>query len=125
MSFLDGRCGYGLAEAKRLADRILEGREVDLDLPNTVDLAEAAREIHTLGAKVASVAARTVERRYRVLPKTGGWAVKRQGASRATRIFANKAEAVAFARALVRNRPSSELIIYRKDGSIAERKACS
>ena len=48
-----------------------------------------------------------------------GWSVRRHGAHRATRIFATKAEAVAFARNLAK-KAGSELYIHGRDGMITD-----
>ena len=55
---------------------------------------------------------------YHVFPvQDGGWSVKRGGATRASRTFGVKVDAVSFARQLSANH-ESELIIHRKDGTI-------
>jgi Uncharacterized protein conserved in bacteria (DUF2188) len=50
----------------------------------------------------------------------GGWSVLRSGASRATRVFDNKEEAVGFAKKRAK-KDSAELYVHRRDGTIQER----
>ena len=56
-----------------------------------------------------------------VIPSTkGGWAVRKSGAERATRVFDTQKEAETFARSLAR-KEHAELYIHRKDGTIRQR----
>jgi len=55
-----------------------------------------------------------------VVPKDGQWAVKREKASRSTRVVETQKEAIDIARELAKN-SESEMFIHRKDGSIRER----
>lgn len=57
-----------------------------------------------------------------VVPKDGGWAVRKQGASRATKVFNTQTEAVQFARNVAKKN-SGELYIHRADGTIRDRKS--
>ncbi len=57
-----------------------------------------------------------------VVPKDGGWAVRKQGAARATKVFGTQTEAVAFARNVAK-RNSGELFIHGADGTIRDRKS--
>lgn len=54
---------------------------------------------------------------HRVLPRGGEWAVKRDGDTKASRIFTTKAEAEKFARVTSRNQ-GTELQIHGRDGRI-------
>ena len=55
---------------------------------------------------------------YHVIPvQAGGWKVKRGGATRASRIFEVKVDAVNFGKQLSANQ-NGELVIHRKDGTI-------
>lgn len=47
----------------------------------------------------------------------GGWNVKKSGASRATRHFTNKEDAIKFGREVSKN-SRTELYIHKKDGTI-------
>ena len=56
--------------------------------------------------------------RYFVMPgKDGGWQLKPDRATRATKHFVSKREAVQFSRRFVRDKHPSELVVCRADGS--------
>jgi len=56
-----------------------------------------------------------------VVPKqSGGWAVRKSGASRASRVFETQYDAVTYARQLAR-KEGSELYVHGLDGTIRER----
>ena len=56
-----------------------------------------------------------------VVPKhDGGWAVRRSGASRASRVFLTQRDAVEYAKEIAR-KESGELYVHRGDGTIRER----
>ncbi len=57
-----------------------------------------------------------------VVPKNGGWAVRKQGSAKATKIFTKQSEAIQFARS-VAQRHSGELYIHEADGTIRERRS--
>jgi hypothetical protein len=59
-----------------------------------------------------------------VVPREGGdeWAVQKEGASRASRLFTNQADAVKYARNL-EQKDNGELYIHRRDGAIRERRS--
>jgi len=54
---------------------------------------------------------------HHVVPKDGGWSVKKGGGVKSIKDFDRKQEAVDYARDISRNQ-ESELIIHRKDGTI-------
>jgi|AntRauTorckE6833_2_1112554.scaffolds.fasta_scaffold100117_2 hypothetical protein len=53
--------------------------------------------------------------RTHVIKRDDGWAVKRQGTSRASKVYQTQNEAVKGAKKLIR---SSEIIVHKRDGSI-------
>ena len=56
---------------------------------------------------------------HHVVPRpSGGWAVKRDGAAKAIKVFSTKGDAVEFAREISRKQ-SAEIVIHGRDGSIA------
>ncbi len=55
-----------------------------------------------------------------VLPSGARWSVRKSGASRATRIFSTRDEAINEARKIAKNQ-GTELYIHGKDGLIRER----
>jgi hypothetical protein len=59
---------------------------------------------------------------YHVIMRESGWSVKRAGASRATSIHKTQEEAIAAARRIASKHRPSELVIHRKDGTIASRE---
>ena len=54
---------------------------------------------------------------HHVLPHGEGWAVKKGGATRASRVFETKKEAVDYGREVSR-RQRSELVLHDREGSI-------
>jgi len=59
----------------------------------------------------------TRRKEHHVVPKDGGWDVKKAGAEKATKHFDKKSDAETFARTVSQNL-GSELIIHGKDGKI-------
>jgi uncharacterized protein YdaT len=58
-----------------------------------------------------------------VIPSTkGGWAVRRSGADRASRVFDTQKEAVTHGRDLARKQ-GGELYVHGKDGTIREKSS--
>ena len=55
-----------------------------------------------------------------VVPDNGGWAVRKSGASRASRVFETRYDAVTYARQLARKKGST-LYVHGRDGTIRER----
>ncbi|ACL02071.1 conserved hypothetical protein [Desulfatibacillum aliphaticivorans] len=51
---------------------------------------------------------------------SGGWAVKRSGSSRVTKVYLNKKEAIERGRAIAKNQ-KSELYIHGVDGKVLEK----
>lgn len=61
--------------------------------------------------------ARTV---YHVVPDGSDWAVKKEGAGRASKRFSNKAPAIAWARETAKNNRPSQVFVHGKDGKIQD-----
>ncbi|MGI9038083.1 MAG: DUF2188 domain-containing protein [Gemmatimonadota bacterium] len=58
---------------------------------------------------------------HHIVPNSdGGWDVKRSGATRATRHFDTKADAVDVGREISRNQ-RTEFVVHRQDGTIQEK----
>lgn len=53
--------------------------------------------------------------------RNGGWAVRRSGASRASRVFPTRWAAVQYARKIVR-KAGGELYVHRDDGTVRDRE---
>lgn len=52
----------------------------------------------------------------------GGWAVRKEGASKAARVFEHQADAVTFARGEARS-GGTELFVHRRDGMVRNRNS--
>lgn len=57
-----------------------------------------------------------------VVPRDDGWAVKKEGASRASKNFTTQADAVKYAKEKAQ-KEKAELYVHRRDGTICERKS--
>lgn len=57
-----------------------------------------------------------------VVPSSSGWSVKKSGASKASKIFSNKGEAIKYGRQLSKNE-KTELYIHKKNGMIQEKNS--
>lgn len=55
-----------------------------------------------------------------VVPHQTGWAVEREGASKATQVFATQQKAIDGVREIAQNQ-QSEVVIHRQDGTIRDR----
>jgi uncharacterized protein YdaT len=60
------------------------------------------------------------KRNQHVVPRQGGWAVKGEGASRATETFDRKVDAVERGRDIARNQ-GTELLVHGRDGKFETR----
>ena len=59
-------------------------------------------------------------RNQHVVPTKDGWAVKRAGSQKATKVFGTQQEAIDRGREIARNQ-QSELLIHGRDGRIREK----
>ena len=59
-------------------------------------------------------------RNIHVVPRNDGWAIRKEGTSRATSVHETQRDAVEAGREIARNQ-SSELVIHGRDGRIRER----
>lgn len=62
------------------------------------------------------------KRSQHVVPTKGGWAVKRAGSPKATKVFATQQEAIERGREIAKNQ-RSELLIHGRDGRIREKNS--
>ena len=60
------------------------------------------------------------KRNQHVVPAKDGWAVKRAGSPKATKVFATQKEAIEKGREIAKNH-RSELLIHGRDGRIREK----
>lgn len=54
--------------------------------------------------------------------QSGGWAVRKSGASRVSRVFGTQSDAVTYARDRAR-KAGSELYVHGRDGTVKERES--
>ena len=59
---------------------------------------------------------KSASKRVHIISRDNGWAVKKEGASRASRIYENKETAVENAKKL--RRTGHDVVVHKKDGSI-------
>lgn len=71
--------------------------------------------------KVMEVVPKTKKTTFHVIPRPTGWAVKREGATWALRVFPEIEKARKFATELMKNLTDAELVIHEKDGSVGGR----
>ncbi|HEX8832391.1 MAG TPA: DUF2188 domain-containing protein [Longimicrobium sp.] len=57
-----------------------------------------------------------------VVPQNGGWAVRREGDSKASRVFEKQTDAISHARDEAR-KAGGELVIHGRDGRIREKNS--
>ena len=84
-----------------------------------VDNAVKERRISREAVLEEMKSVRSKGRPVHVISHQDGWAVTKEGACRATRIFARKTDAVQHAQALVKQGAAAYLIVHKEDGSIA------
>ena len=86
------------------------------ELTETVGKISGDEDLQAEGRTVAREADRKT---YVVKPRDGGgWDVMTGGASRATSVHDSKEEAVGKARELAKGKKPSQLLVYKKDGSV-------
>jgi poly(hydroxyalkanoate) granule-associated protein len=78
---------------------------------------EALAQDVQAGATPEEAAERTV---YEVVAHPDGWAVRKQGAERATSVHGTKKEAVEAGRTIASDHEPSQLIVQRQDGSVQD-----
>lgn len=113
-------------KVERLTDLV-----ADLQVPATPPVKAAAPKAaaaKTAAPKAAAPKTATAEAEtpeadgprtvYHVSPHEDGWKVMAEGAERATRVLATKAEALDTARELAKNQEPSQLVVHRVDGTI-------
>lgn len=99
-------------------------------VPTRAEVKELTVKVNALSAKVdvlvkvldknGSAPAATERTTYHVVPREEGWAVKKEGAARATSVHDTKNEAVESGRELAKEQVPSSLVIHKKDGTIQD-----
>ena len=101
-----GRKGGGERAADKVSGKLTE----------TAGMMSGDRSLEAEGRTVARSADRTT---YTVTAREGGsWGVRTEGASRATSVHDSKEEAVSRAKKLAGDRRPSQLLVYKKDGTV-------
>ncbi|MCR9221846.1 MAG: DUF2188 domain-containing protein [Alphaproteobacteria bacterium] len=117
---LRSRFGYGLAETKRAADRIVAGDTVRLPVPRDMPMHEALTRLKELSLDAHAGPSGEVFKVARL--QRNGWVCRKEStderAAATSRKFATKREAVDRARRAARAASPSALVIERKDGSL-------
>jgi len=82
---------------------------------------ELSRKLDALGSMLETqVEDAEGEAVYHVSPHEEGWAVIREGASRATKLFGTKKEAVSAGRTIAKKHIPSQLVVHKQDRSVQE-----
>lgn len=68
-----------------------------------------------------NAASKKANTRVHVISRTSGWAIKREGSNRATKIYDRKDTAVRGATEIAKQ-SGSDVVIHKRDGSIQEWK---
>ena len=70
--------------------------------------------------KQTQTAAATTDTVYHVVPHDEGWAVEKEGASRASSVHSTKSDAVSAGRDLAKGSEPSRLVVHRQNGTIQD-----
>lgn len=122
VKLLRSQFGYGLAEAKAAADRIVAGRPTEISIPASMKEGEAVRMLERLGVITGGYRTKTIVKLSSI--ERDGWVVLKEasgeGAGQAKQRFQTKKAALHHARRVARAASPSALIIERKDGSLEQ-----
>jgi poly(hydroxyalkanoate) granule-associated protein len=123
------------AQVERLVEESIEGVLHRMNVPTHDEVKDLIERVTTLSAKVDTLSARLkLEKAERaaapadavsttvlhVVPHDEGWAVEKEGASRASSVHATKAEAVKTGRERAKAGTSGRLVIHRQDGTVQD-----
>lgn len=130
------------AQVERLVEESIEGVLHRMNVPTHDEVRELIEHVQALTGKVDALSARMklapaksaapksaepkaappadAETVYLVVPHADGWAVEKEGASRATSVHATKAEAVTAGRDLAKAAAPGRLVLHRRDGSVQD-----
>lgn len=61
------------------------------------------------------------KRNIHVVPSSGQWSVRKEGATRATGVYSTKKDAVVAAREVAKRAGASDLVVHNKDGTVLSR----
>lgn len=130
------------AEVQRIVEQSVEGVLHRMNVPTHDEVQELIEHVQTLTGKVDALSARMklapeqqAEKKaaasrpspkadaatvYHVVPHEEGWAVEKEGGSRATSVHGTKAEAVSAGRDLAKSAAPGRLVLHRQDGTIQD-----
>lgn len=80
------------------------------------------KDFHGRSLRVNEARPRVERNTVHVISRTGKWAVKREGAARALRVFSKKEDAIDFATQLLENSSAREIVVHEKDGTVAGKR---
>jgi poly(hydroxyalkanoate) granule-associated protein len=123
---------------ERLVEDSIEGVLHRMNVPTHDEVQQLTKHVAALSDKVDTLSARLKLERaergkspkpaadtasttvYHVVPHDEGWAVEKEGASRATSVHSTKAKAVSDGRERAKSGDSGRLVIHRQDGTIQD-----
>ena len=137
------------AEVQRVVEQSVEGVLHRMNVPTHDEVQDLIEHVQTLTGKVDALSARmklAPEKKeapkaatprpaasppaasppaasatvYLVVPHADGWAVEKEGASRATSVHGTKAEAVSAGRDLAKTAAPGRLVLHRQDGTVQD-----
>lgn len=120
-----------LSDAAQSVERAVTNTLTDtlgrVGMPTRNEVEELSKKVTKLSEKLDALSAVLEARKgetgatvYHVVPHEKGWAVKREGAERATSVHETKKEAVSAARDEAKNHMPSRLIVHKQDRSVQE-----
>ena len=127
------------AQVERIVEESIEGVLHRMNVPTHDEVQDLIQRVSTLSGKVDALSARLKLEKsdredretrkpadavsttvFHVVPHDEGWAVEREGASRATSVHGTKSEAVTSARERAKAGASGRLVVHRQDGTIQD-----
>ena len=97
-----------------MAERFMVEENVRVAVPDYVRADVAAERLEELCLNATAEKIKIVH----VIPRKGRWAVKNQGAAKATKLFKSKTEASLFATKLAKKHQPGRIIVHNRDGEI-------
>lgn len=124
------------AQVERIVEESIEGVLHRMNVPTHDEVQDLIQRVSTLSGKVDALSARLKLNRadreaekpadavsmtvFHIVPHAEGWAVEREGASRATSVHGTKSEAVGAGRERAKAGASGRLVVHRQDGTIQD-----
>ncbi len=124
------------AQVERVVEESIEGVLHRMNVPTHDEVQDLIQRVSALSGKVDALSARLkLDRADResekpvdavsttvlhVVPHAEGWAVEKEGASRASSVHATKSEAVSAGRERAKSGASGRLVVHRQDGTVQD-----